>query len=91
MFDINTFTTLAAIALFVATWAVILRLTDDADAGDLARMFGTPWDPDWPRGVQEDEPFHWHLDHLRPAGVDQAPTPLRIPHASDESAEDAAA
>ncbi len=91
MIDITTLTTLAAIALGVATWAVMLRLTDGADADDLARMFGTPWDPDWPRGVQEEEPFHWNLDRLRPTGFDDARMPLRILPAGDDCADEAAA
>ena len=91
MFDINTLTTLAAIALFVATWAVVLRLTDGADAGDLARAFGTPWEPRWPRGVQEEEPFHWHLDGIaRPSAALEAPERLRVLPDSDERAEEAA-
>ena len=64
MFDINVLTTAAVIVLGIATWVVLTRIMGDADPVELTAMFGTPWKLDWPRGVQEEEPFHWRLDRL---------------------------
>lgn len=64
MFDINVLTTAAVIVLGIATWVVLTRIMGDADPVELTAMFGTRWDLDWPRGVQEEEPFHWRLDRL---------------------------
>jgi len=69
MFDIGTLTTAALIAIGIVTWAVLTRVLGDADPVELTAMFGRPWEPEWPRGVQEEEPFHWHLDALPAAGV----------------------
>ena len=66
MFDINVLTTAAVIVLGMATWVVLTRIMGDADPVELTNMFGRPWEPAWPRGVQEEEPFHWRLDRLGP-------------------------
>ena len=65
MFDINVLTTAAVIVLGIATWVVLTRIMGDADPVELTAMFGTRWDLDWPRGVQEEEPFHWRLDRIQ--------------------------
>ncbi len=92
MFDINVLTALAAIAFGVATWAVMLRFTDGTGAGDLAKMFGSPTDLTWPRGVQEEEPFHWHLDRLtQPAPAIFEPQLIDVVAECDDCADEAAA
>jgi len=91
MFDINTLTTALAIALGVATWAAMTRIVGGADPVDLANLFGRPWEPSWPRGVQEEEPFHWRLDRLRqPAHARPEPRPIPALAECDECAEEAA-
>jgi hypothetical protein len=62
MFDITTLTTALAIALVFATWAAVLRIVGGADPAGLGAVFGRPWEPSWPRGVQEEEPVRWRLE-----------------------------
>jgi hypothetical protein len=69
MFDIGTLTTAATIVIGVLTWAVMTHILGDADPIELTAMFGRPWEPDWPLGVQEEEPFHWRLDPVPEAGA----------------------
>jgi hypothetical protein len=95
MFDIGTLTTAAILAIGVLTWVVLDRILGDADPADLASIFGRPWEPAWPRGVQEEEPLHWRLGE--PARVTAAaPAPRSLPSPApergcDDCAEDAAA
>jgi hypothetical protein len=91
MFDITTLSYPITITLLIGMWALVNRLTRDASAEDLARMFGTPWDPAWPRGVQEDEPFHWHVELLDRGAGEVRPEPLLVLPACDECAHEAAA
>ena len=91
MFDINVLTTAAVIVLSIAGWAVMTRIMGDADPVELTNMFGQPWELDWPRGVQEEEPFHWRLDRL--AAVPSADVRLRalVPLDECDECEDEAA
>jgi hypothetical protein len=94
MFDIATITTTAAIALGILTWVALTRILGEADPGELNPMFGTPWAPAWPRGVQEEEPFHWHverLDRLAPARSVSALQPVGGLAECEDCAEEAAA
>jgi hypothetical protein len=93
MFDIGTLTTAAAIAIGVLTWVGLTRVLGNADPGELASMFGKPWELDWPRGVQEEEPFRWRLgEPARVATVVPRALPALVAtEACDECAEDPAA
>jgi hypothetical protein len=85
MFDINVLTTAAVIVLGMAMWVVLTRIMGDADPVELTAMFGQPWELDWPRGVQEEEPFHWRLDRIAP--VPGAAVRLRSIEPLEECAE----
>jgi hypothetical protein len=77
MFDITTLTTILAILIGVATWAGLSVALRDADPVDLAAMFGGRQRSAWPRGVQEEEPFSWHLELL-----DRRAEPTSLPSAA---------
>lgn len=51
-------------ALVVAPAALLTRLLAGNDGPSLPVILGVPLDPPWPRGVQEEEPVPWQLDHL---------------------------
>ena len=51
-------------ALTVAPAVLLIRLLGGNDGPNLPVILGTPLDPPWPRGVQEEEPVPWHLDRL---------------------------
>ena len=93
MFDPTTLTDLVFVAISLTAMAAILRAIAAGDPVDLGSMFAHPWEATWPRGVQEEEPRPWRLEHL---GVrDDVPRPIGRPRAPasacDEDAWDTAA
>ena len=95
MFDIGTLTTAATIALGVVTWAALIRIFGDADPDVVMSILGRPWEPAWPRGVQEEEPLHWRLGEPARVAAAAAPSrralPSRAAEACDECADEVAA
>jgi hypothetical protein len=96
MFDIGTLTTAASIALGVLTWAALVRIFGNADPAEVTSIFGRPWEPAWPRGVQEEEPLRWHLGEPVRVAAAAGPTPRALPSraaepACDECADEVAA
>ena len=55
---------LAWTALTVTPVVVLARLLAGNDGPSLPAILGSPLDPPWPRGVQEEEPLPWRLDRL---------------------------
>jgi hypothetical protein len=72
-------------ALVVAPAVVLIRLLAGTDGPSLPVILGMPLDPPWPRGVQEEEPLPWRLEHLsrrsgtQPLGGDCHPLGLARP------------
>jgi hypothetical protein len=91
MFDISTVMSIAPMVFGIAGFIVLTRMLAGGEPGDLARVFGAPWDPAWPRGVQEDEPMHWRVDLLDGLNPRPHPVPDFAPDEEcDECAEEAA-
>jgi hypothetical protein len=90
MFDIGTLTTASIIAISLVMWVVLIRILGGADPAQMTSIFGRPWEPAWPRGVQEEEPFRWRLgEPARSAAA--APTPRTLPsRAAERPCEDCA-
>ena len=72
MFDIDALLALSIVILGILGWAAFLRLMGGSEPVDLGSVFRRPWELAWPRGVQEEEPAHWRLDHLD--RLDRRPT-----------------
>ena len=53
--------------LLVVPVILLVRFLAGGDGVALADLFAFPQTPPWPRGVQEEEPFRWHLDRLSPS------------------------
>jgi len=91
MFDIATLMTFAPVVMGFSMFIVLTRWLAGPEPGDIARIFGAPWEPAWPRGVQEEELTPWRVDL-----VDRLnPRPHVVPDLSsdedcDECAEEAA-
>ena len=64
-------TVLASLGIAVASYLLFLLRRGD-DAWSLANIFRAPNFNEWPRGVQEEEPFRWGSTHADPtdAGAD---------------------
>jgi hypothetical protein len=93
MFDTDALTTtIVAVAALVAV-TIILRAIRAGDPVDLGSMFAHPWELDWPRGVQEEEPTPWRLERLRPDAdtVHTVAIPVAPPHPAGDETWDAAA
>ena len=93
MIDPNALTTTIPVIVGLTAMTLILRAIRGGDPVDLASTFPHPWELDWPRGVQEEEPTPWRLEHLRP-GPDTVHTvaiPVAPPHPAGDETWDAAA
>ena len=55
---------LGFVAFVAAPPIIIHRVLADPDWPGLSELFRIPVDPPWPRGVQEEEPIRWRVDHL---------------------------
>jgi hypothetical protein len=66
VFDPTTLFDLFGAIAIVAVPAIVLRRFAGSEGPGLEAMFGMPFDPPWPRGVQEEEPVRWRLELLRP-------------------------
>jgi hypothetical protein len=60
-------TNLAAVLIVVAPLALLLvRIFMVPDGVSLADLIPPPRELDWPRGVQEEDPVPWRVEHLTP-------------------------
>jgi hypothetical protein len=69
MFDISALMSIAQIVIAIGGFIVLTRMLAGGEPGDIAHVFGAPWEPTWPRGVQEDDLLPWRVelvDRLNP-------------------------
>jgi hypothetical protein len=59
-------TSLVSIVALVIAPVVLARLIGPGEQAAIASIFAIPLDPPLPRGVQEEEPAPWRLEHLKP-------------------------
>jgi hypothetical protein len=59
-------TSLLSLVVLVAAPVILARLIGPGEEGGIVRLFTIPLDPPPPRGVQEEEPAPWRLEHLKP-------------------------
>jgi hypothetical protein len=91
MIDSTTLSSIVSVAIGLVGSAVLLRAITAGEPLDLAEMFPHPWELDWPRGVQEEEPRPWG-----PQATAESPAsirPIEVQGVGDEACDirDAAA
>jgi hypothetical protein len=64
--DLDTLlTAIAAVVAIPAIVVVVRRLVGCGEPLDPAGLFPRPWDLEWPRGIQEEEPVRFRVEAIR--------------------------